>query len=72
MYKPENFPHLPLDPGEIESYIASDDELQQRVGYFAKALAKTSYRIHSQAARKAVRNLATLPMHDLRTLWIMG
>jgi hypothetical protein len=71
MYKPPEFPHLPLDPADIQSYIESDDPLWQRTGYFARPLAKTSYRIHSQSARKAVRNLATLPMRDLQTLWIM-
>jgi hypothetical protein len=36
-----------LDPRKIEDYIASDDELKQRVGYFARALAQTGYRVNS-------------------------
>jgi hypothetical protein len=71
LYKPPGAPQLPLDPFEIEAYIETNDPLWQRTGYFARALAKTDYRIHSNSARNAVRNLTTLPMADLRDLFIM-
>jgi hypothetical protein len=71
LYKPPGAPQLPLGPDEINANIEANDPLWQRVGYFAKALARTNYRIHSRSARAAVRDLATLPMHDLQELWIM-
>jgi hypothetical protein len=68
--KPEGAPHLPLDPREIEDYIVSSDELRRRIGYFARALAKTDYRYDAQSARAAVRNLQTIDMDRLQNLRI--
>jgi hypothetical protein len=57
--KPPGAPQLPLHPDDIEAYIEAADQLWQRTGYFARALAKTGYRVGCRSAREAVRDLMT-------------